>query len=80
MKQSSNNTFTVYDNGGASIDRYTIFKSGVDVALAASDEINGAIPFLQFCFDVKQGQHLGQQVPFSSLPYRLRLNAIANLA
>jgi hypothetical protein len=59
----------IYDNGGDTIDRYTIFLSaGSDEAIGASDRGEG---FYQH-IEAKRGRHLGKKIPFTSLSTELR--------
>lgn len=60
----------IYDNGGETLDRYTIFLSHANDDYIASD-INGA-GFYQHGENGKRGRHLGKKVPFTSLSSELR--------
>ena len=59
----------IYDNGGETLDRYTIFLS------KASDEYIGADEngdgFYQHG-EGTRGRHLGKKIPFTSLSTELR--------
>jgi len=60
----------IYDNGGETLDRYTIFLSdGNDDYIAASETGAG---FYQHGEGAKRGRHLGKKVPFTSLSTQLR--------
>lgn len=59
----------IYDNGGETLDRYTIFLS------AGSDEAIGADEDGRYFYqhlEAKRGRHLGKKVPFTSLSKGLR--------
>lgn len=59
----------IYDNGGETIDRYTIFlNAGSDDAIGADIDGYG---FYQH-IEAKRGRHLGKKVPFTSLSTDLR--------
>ena len=73
----------VYDNGGKSIDRYTVV--GIDnernnyntkSMLGVSD---GGRAFSQFCSG-HEGRHLGKRVPFASLDSDTRAHILSRLA
>lgn len=64
----------IYDNGGKSLDRYTIyFDTKFDVAgklndcLAVSDNCNSPLGFSQFAGG-QLGPHNGVKIPFRKLP------------
>lgn len=59
----------IYDNGGETLDRYTIFlDANSDDAIGASEHGNGFYQHLK----AKRGRHLGKKVPFTSLSTELR--------
>lgn len=61
----------IYDNGGETLDRYTIFlAAGSDDYIAASEHGSG---FYQHGEGGKRGRHLGKKVPFTSLSTELRI-------
>lgn len=60
----------IYDNGGETLDRYTIFLSAASDDAIGADE-NGA-GFYQH-LEAKRGRHLGKKVPFTSLSTELRI-------
>ena len=63
-------TIRVYDNGGASLDRYTVVidtskrNAGGTVDMLGLSE--GGRSFSQHC-EGHEGRHLGKRVPFASL-------------
>lgn len=60
----------IYDNGGETLDRYTIFlTAGSDDYIAADTDGYG---FYQHGEGGKRGRHLGKKVPFTSLSKALR--------
>ncbi len=68
---------TVYDNGGKSIDRYTVIMG--NEAYGMSSDANAPNGFNQYIGvvgrDIKVGRHLGKIVKLEKLPQRV-LNAI----
>lgn len=59
----------IYDNGGETLDRYTIFlTNSSDEAIGADENGNG---FYQHV-DAKRGRHLGKKISFTSLSTELR--------
>lgn len=80
--------YSVYDNGGATADRYTVIPEGKGwhpvqnrqgrwqyCALALNDTpTNPAFGFSQFCEAVK-GRHLGRKVKFADLPSNVQAHA-----
>jgi hypothetical protein len=59
---------TVFDNGGQSFDRYTVFfDDGFGTALGIGETGNVPNGFCQ-SVDAQPGEHLGEQVPYDSLP------------
>lgn len=61
----------IYDNGGETLDRYTIFLSAANDDYIAADT-DGA-GFYQHGENGKRGRHLGKKVPFTSLSTELRI-------
>lgn len=60
----------IYDNGGETLDRYTIFLSKAsDDYIAASEHGTG---FYQHGEGGIRGRHLGKKVPYLSLTKELR--------
>lgn len=61
----------IYDNGGDTLDRYTIFlEANSDDYIAADENGNG---FYQHGHGGKRGRHLGKKVAFTSLSTKLRI-------
>lgn len=62
----------VYDNGGASIDRYTVVLDGLAAPVRRGDPMTmlglspGGMAFSQFT-EGQEGAHLGKRVAFDSL-------------
>ena len=63
-----------YDNGGKTIDRYTVVymdrperEAGLYVAIGASEFPFHPLGFGQHC-TAMPGRHLGKRIPFESLP------------
>lgn len=58
----------IYDNGGKTLDRYTIFLDETNDCIGADTDGNG---FYQHSTGVR-GRHLGKKVPYTSLSVELR--------
>ena len=58
----------VYDNGGKTLDRYTIFLDDSNDCIGADER---GIGFYQHCTGTK-GRHLGKIVPVESLAQELQ--------
>jgi len=83
----------VYDNGGATADRYTLFPRGrgwgafvnrstghlVRNALALSDAPSHPQGFSQWC-ECAPGRHLGRRIAWADLPERIRRHVEARIA
>ena len=70
--------YAVWDNGGKTLDRYTVIASravperdGTLPCLGLSDMPTDAQGFSQWG-TARRGPHLGQRVPFNSLPAHIR--------
>ena len=63
----------VFDNGGATFDRYTIIFEGRSDALGLSDNCDSPQGFSQFGVAI-DGRHLGRQIAFADLPENVRLH------
>jgi hypothetical protein len=67
----------VFDNGGASYDRYTVIPFGNEEGFYLShdcDSPNGVSIYAAPCYPV------GEEVPFSSLPANVQQHALARIA
>lgn len=61
----------IYDNGGETLDRYTIFlTAGSDDCIVASDTGAGVYMHEE---NIKRGRHLGKKIPFTQLSTALRM-------
>ena len=64
----------VFDNSGATFDRYTIIFEDRFDALELSDNCDSPQGFSQFGVAV-EGRHLGGQIQFAYLPENVKLHA-----
>jgi hypothetical protein len=62
------NTIKVYDNGGKTLDRYTIFLDDSNDCIGADER---GVGFYQHCSGIR-GKHLGKIIPFESLDKMLQ--------
>ena len=64
----------IYDNGGKTIDRYTIIIGNSFYAMG--DDATSPQGFNQYCGEFadgyKEGRHLGQRVTLKSLPHTIQ--------
>lgn len=73
----------VYDNGGKSIDRYTVVGVDGETDSQSMKSMLGLSPggqaFSQYCFG-HEGRHLGKRVPFASLDADTRAHILSRTA
>ena len=72
MTNTEYKIIAVYDNGGKTFDRYTVYFShehsrGMKECLGLSDNPNHPQGFSQFCGG-RLGRHNGKKIPFGTLP------------
>ena len=75
-------TLRVYDNGGKTIDRYTVLIPNINIntgviyleMLGLSDNPNHPLGFNQFCGEWKRGstKNLGKRIQYFDLPGEVR--------
>jgi len=63
----------VFDNGGATFDRYTIIFEDRPDALGLSGNCDSPQGFSQFGVAI-EGRHLGKRISFKDLPENVRLH------
>ena len=68
----------VYDNGGKTIDRYTIVLPDGDGCLSLSDDPNSPQGFSQFG-ECVEGSHLGKKISWNKLPKNVRDSLMTNI-
>lgn len=54
-------TVVVYDNGGATFDRYTVFTPDGSV-FGMSENAEGFNQYLGECHEIEEGDHLGKEL------------------
>ena len=62
---------SVWDNGGESLDRYTIVLSDGE-ALGMSDNPTSPVGFSQYLGKVEVGEHLGKEISVNDLPSNVK--------
>ena len=78
---------TIFDNGGRTIDRYTIILSdgsvfganetptdpakGFGVYAGTTTDLRGKTQF-EFCWEARMEGHLGKEIPFKVLPNEVK--------
>jgi len=78
------NIYKIFDNGGKTIDRYTIltepFYNGKSCdSFGMSDDPKSPLGFNQYCGDVYQGAELGKEITFDKLPDEVQKAIIERL-
>jgi len=60
----------IYDNGGETFDRYTIFLTAGSDEFISADEYGAG--YYEHGEGIKRGRYLGKKVPFTALSTELR--------
>lgn len=68
----------VYDNGGKTVDRYTIVFRGEQMVLGVSDDPTGYMGFSNWG-DAVIGRHLGKKIQFDDLPEDVKIHIEARI-